>query len=87
MPGIHHRRLGADADAAESSDSVRDLALGSAMLTVWTGTADRRADIAVASMSTEWNYGPGREGALIESYGVDPDRERLAYYQELWNAT
>ena len=51
------------------------------------GTADRWADLAVASMSTEWNYGPGWEDALIEAYGVEPDRERLAYYRELWNAT
>lgn len=51
------------------------------------GIADRWADIAVASMSTEWNYGPGWEDALIEAYGVAPDRERLAYYRALWNAT
>lgn len=51
------------------------------------GVGDRWADIAVASMSTEWNYGPGWEDALIEAYGVDPDLERLAYYRELWNAT
>lgn len=50
------------------------------------GTADRWADIAVASMSTEWNYGPGWEDALIEAYGLEPDRERLAYYRDLWNA-
>lgn len=51
------------------------------------GIADRWADIAVASMSTEWNYGPGWEDALIEAYGVEPDRARLAYYRDLWNAT
>lgn len=51
------------------------------------GTADRWADIAVASMSTEWNYGPGYEDLLIEAYGVEPDRERLAYYRDLWDAT
>ena len=51
------------------------------------GTADRWADIAVASMSTEWNYGPGWEDALIEAYGIEPDRERLAYYRTLWDAT
>lgn len=51
------------------------------------GVADRWADIAVASMSTAWNYGEGWEDALIEAYGVDPDRERLSYYRELWNAT
>ncbi|WP_197522733.1 aminoglycoside 3'-phosphotransferase [Occultella aeris] len=51
------------------------------------GVADRWADIAVASMSTEWNYGPGWEDALIAAYGVVPDRGRLAYYRDLWNAT
>jgi kanamycin kinase len=51
------------------------------------GTADRWADIAVASMSTLWNYGPGWEDALIHAYGVEPDRERLAYYRDLWNET
>jgi len=51
------------------------------------GLADRWADIAVASMSTEWNFGPGWEDALIEGYGLAPDRERLAYYRDLWNAT
>ena len=51
------------------------------------GTADRWADIAVASMSTEWNYGPGWADALIDAYGVSPDRVRLSYYRDLWNAT
>lgn len=51
------------------------------------GTGDRWADIAAASMSTLWNYGPGWSDLLIEAYGVTPDRERLAYYQDLWNAT
>lgn len=51
------------------------------------GVADRWADIAVASMSTTWNYGEGWEDALIEAYGVEPDRERLSYYRDLWNAT
>lgn len=49
------------------------------------GVGDRWADIAVASMSTLWNFGPGWEDTLIEAYGVDPDRERLEYYRRLWN--
>jgi len=51
------------------------------------GVGDRWADIAVAAMSTEWNYGPGWEDELVAAYGVTPDRERLAYYRDLWNAT
>ncbi|PCE15110.1 aminoglycoside phosphotransferase [Microbacterium sp. SZ1] len=51
------------------------------------GVADRWADIAVASMSTQWNFGPGWEDALIEAYGVEPDRARIDYYRRLWNET
>lgn len=51
------------------------------------GVADRWADIAVAAMSTVWNYGRGWEEALLDAYGVDPDEERMAYYRNLWNAT
>lgn len=51
------------------------------------GIADRWADIAVTAMSTEWNYGPGWQDALVTAYGLTPDRERMAYYQDLWNAT
>jgi len=51
------------------------------------GVADRWADIAVAAMSTEWNYGPGWDGALLDAYGIAPDAERMAFYRDLWNAT
>lgn len=51
------------------------------------GVADRWADLAVATMSTEWNYGPGWDGALLAAYGIEPDTERIDYYRELWNAT
>ncbi|WP_091228050.1 aminoglycoside 3'-phosphotransferase [Microbacterium sp. 3J1] len=49
------------------------------------GVADRWSDIAVASMSTVWNFGPGWDDLLIEAYGVEPDRPRLEYYRRLWN--
>ncbi|WP_282202083.1 aminoglycoside 3'-phosphotransferase [Kitasatospora fiedleri] len=49
------------------------------------GTADRWADLAVATWSTVWNYGPGWERPLLEAYGVAPDAERLAYYRLLWD--
>lgn len=51
------------------------------------GIADRWADIAVAAMSTEWNYGPGWEHTLIEAYGLAADHKRIAYYRALWNET
>ncbi|NYF16753.1 kanamycin kinase [Microbacterium sp. AK009] len=51
------------------------------------GVADRWADIAVAALSLEWNYGPGWTETLLAAYGVAPDAERMTYYRELWNAT
>jgi kanamycin kinase len=50
------------------------------------GVADRWADLAVATWSTVWNYGPGWEGALLDAYGVASDAERTAYYRALWDA-
>ena len=49
------------------------------------GVADRWADLAVATWSTRWNYGPGWESALLEAYGIEPDPERTAYYRLLWD--
>lgn len=49
------------------------------------GLADRWADIAVAAWSTEWNYGAGFTDLLYESYGVEPDVERIRYYRLLWD--
>ncbi|RKT35615.1 kanamycin kinase [Microbacterium sp. AG1240] len=51
------------------------------------GVADRWADIAVAAMSTVWNYGPGWTDELLAAYGVEPDPARLEFYRDLWNAT
>ncbi len=49
------------------------------------GVADRWADLAVATWSTEWNYGPGWEEPLLGAYGVDGDAERIGYYRLLWD--
>lgn len=51
------------------------------------GVADRWADIAIATWSTEWNYGPGWEATLLDAYGIDPDPERTAWYRLLWDLT
>jgi len=48
------------------------------------GVADRWADLAVATWSTEWNYGPGWTDALLDAYGVAPDPDRTGYYRLLW---
>lgn len=51
------------------------------------GVADRWADLAVATWSTQWNYGPGYEEQLLEAYGIAPDPFRTAYYRALWDVT
>jgi kanamycin kinase len=47
------------------------------------GIADRWADLAIATWSTEWNYGPGWDGLLLDAYGAPPDTERTRYYRLL----
>jgi aminoglycoside phosphotransferase (APT) family kinase protein len=49
------------------------------------GVADRWADLAVATWSTEWNYGPGWEDLLLSAYGVPRDPDRTRYYCLLWD--
>lgn len=49
------------------------------------GVADRWADLAVATWSTQWNYGQGWEKLLLDAYGVQPDAERTRYYRLLWD--
>jgi kanamycin kinase len=51
------------------------------------GVADRWADLAVAAWSTEWNYGPGYEQIVYDSYGIDPDPERITFYRLIWDLT
>jgi aminoglycoside phosphotransferase len=49
------------------------------------GVADRWADLAVATWSAEWNYGPDWEDRLLSAYGVAPDPDRIRYYRLLWD--
>jgi kanamycin kinase len=49
------------------------------------GVADRWADLAVATWSTVWTWGPGWEGALLDGYGIAPDPVRTAAYRRLWD--
>jgi kanamycin kinase len=46
---------------------------------------DRWADIAVASMSLDWNFGEGHQEEFFAAYGVAPDEERIRYYRALWH--
>ncbi|ANG85576.1 aminoglycoside 3'-phosphotransferase [Microbacterium aurantiacum] len=52
-----------------------------------SGRADRWADIAVAVMSLEWNFGPGWDAEFFAAYGIEPDPVRQTFYRALWNAT
>jgi kanamycin kinase len=45
---------------------------------------DRWADLAVASMSLDWNFGEGHQDELFEAYGIERDQERIRYYRALW---
>ncbi|MEY9843858.1 kanamycin kinase [Streptacidiphilus sp. BW17] len=51
------------------------------------GVANRWADLAVATWSLEWNYGPGWDALLLDAYGVDPDPVRTAFYRRVWELT
>ncbi|MGC2192343.1 MAG: aminoglycoside 3'-phosphotransferase [Candidatus Dormiibacterota bacterium] len=49
------------------------------------GSGDRWADLAIATWSTEWNYGPGWEDQLLSAYGIAKDSQRTRYYRLLWD--
>jgi kanamycin kinase len=46
--------------------------------------ADRWRDIAVGGWSTVWNFGAEYESLFYESYGIDPDADRIRFYRLLW---
>jgi kanamycin kinase len=58
----------------------------------WTGNVDfgdlavgdRWADLAIASLSLDWNFGEGHQEELLDAYGIGIDEERIRYYRALW---
>lgn len=50
------------------------------------GVGDRWADLAVASMSLDWNFGEGHQQAFFDAYEIAPDPVRIEYYRRLWSA-
>ncbi|WP_432547281.1 phosphotransferase [Kineococcus sp. SYSU DK004] len=81
-------------DACSPNTLLRDDGRGGALVAGHVdlgalGVADRWADLAVATLATTWNYGPGWEDLLLTSYGVDPaDPARAArttFYRALWD--
>jgi kanamycin kinase len=59
----------------------------------WTGNVDfgdltvgdRWADLAIASMSLDWNFGEGHQETLFDAYGIMGDEARIRYYRKLWH--
>ncbi len=59
---------------------------------VWTGNVDfgdlaigdRWADLAIASLSLDWNFGEGHQPELFNAYSIVPDEDRIRYYRSLW---
>jgi kanamycin kinase len=49
------------------------------------GTADRWWDLAVATWSLTWNFGPGHEPLFLDAYGVELDEPRSRYYRLLYD--
>lgn len=49
------------------------------------GTANRWADLAVCSMSLDWNFGEGWQPLFFEAYGIERDEDRIRHYRALWN--
>jgi kanamycin kinase len=49
------------------------------------GVGDRWADLAIASLSLDWNFGEGHQQEFFDAYGVAPDEERIGYYRSLWH--
>lgn len=48
------------------------------------GVGDRWADLAIASLSLDWNFGEGHQDELFDAYGIEPDQQRIEYYRALW---
>ena len=48
------------------------------------GVADRWADLAVASWSINWNFGPGLEDEFFDAYGIDRNDAKIRFYRLVW---
>jgi kanamycin kinase len=49
------------------------------------GVADRWSDVAVGAWSVGWNFGAEFEPLYYESYGIEPDHERIRFYRLLYD--
>ena len=91
MPSVHipavDRLVVCHGDTCAPNTLLSDNGECSAAMWIWgiSGVADRWADLAVATWSTTWNYGPGWEEPLLSAYGIDADPVRTRYYRLLWD--
>jgi kanamycin kinase len=46
----------------------------------------RAPNLAVASMSLDWNFGSGWQTEFFAAYGIAPDVDRIRLYRALWDA-
>lgn len=49
----------------------------------FVGVADRWADLAIASRSLDWNYGPGWQDEFFAAYEIERDERRIDLYRAL----
>jgi kanamycin kinase len=49
------------------------------------GVADRWWDVAIGAWSTTWNIGPEWEELFYESYGIEPDPDRIRFSRLLYD--
>lgn len=92
QPASIGRRPPIDAPVLVHGDACAPNTLLSDMGT-WTGhvdlgdlaIGDRWADLAIAALSLDWNYGEGHQQELYDAYGIAPDEERIRYYRALWH--
>jgi kanamycin kinase len=48
---------------------------------------DRWADLAVATWSINWNFGPGWEPLFLQTYGIPPDPDLNDTFRIIWNTS
>ena len=48
------------------------------------GVADRWADLAVAEMSLEYNFGPNLADEFFTAYGIERDKSGFPSIRSLW---
>jgi kanamycin kinase len=84
-PPIHGTRVLVHGDACAPNTLITSAGAWSGNVDFGDlGVGDRWADLAVASLSLDWNFGEGHQPEFFAAYGIEPDEERIRYYRALW---